>query len=68
MPLDPRRVLADFLAAADYYDHVGLAVILERQFRAIVRQAQRRFETLRRIKGGSDAARLDRRLREIDEF
>ena len=68
MPLDPRRVLADFLAAADYYDPVDLAAILERACSAKVRRAQRQLKTLRRIKDGLDAIRLDRRLLEIDEF
>jgi hypothetical protein len=31
MPLDPRRLLADFLAAAHYYDPVDLAAILDRE-------------------------------------
>ena len=68
MPLDPRRVLADFLAAADYYDPVDLAAILDRECSARVRRAERQLETLRRIQDGLDAIRLDRRLREIEEF
>jgi hypothetical protein len=60
--------MADFLAAADYYDPVDLAAILERECSAKVRRAQRQLETLRQIKDGLDAIRLDRRLREIDEF
>ena len=65
MPLDPRRVLADFLAAADYYDPVDLAPILDRECSARVRRAERQLETLRGIQDGLDAIRLDRRLREL---
>ena len=68
MPLDPRRVPADFLAAADYDDPVDLAAISDRECSARVWRAERRRETLRRIEAGLDTIRLDRRLREIDEF
>jgi hypothetical protein len=68
MPLDPRRVLADFLAAADYSDPADLAAILSRECSAKVRRAERQLETLRRIEDGLDAIRLDRRLREIEKF
>ena len=68
MPLDPRRVQADFLAAADYHDPVDLAAILDRECSAKVRRADRQLETLRRIEDGLDAIRLDRRIREIEEF
>ena len=36
MPLDPRRVLADFLAAADYNDPVDRVAILDRECSADV--------------------------------
>jgi hypothetical protein len=68
MPLNPRRALADFLAAADCCDPVELAAILERAWSAIVRRAQRQLGTLRRVKDGLDAIRLDRRLWEIDDY
>ena len=68
MPLDPRRVQAVFLEAADYHDPVDLATILDRECSARVRRAERQLETLRRIEDGLDAIRLDRRLREIQEF
>ena len=68
MPLDPRRVLADILAAADYHDPVDLAAILDRECSARVRRAERPLERLGRIEDGLDAIRLDRRIREIEEF
>jgi hypothetical protein len=68
MPLDPRRVPADFLAAADYDDPADLAAISDRECSARVRRAERQLETLRRIEDGLDTIRLDRRLRGIDEF
>ena len=68
MPLDPRRVQAVFLEAVDYHDPVDRAAILDRECSAIVQRADRQLETLRRIEDGLDAIRLDRRLREIEEF
>jgi hypothetical protein len=68
MPLDPRRVPADFLAATDYDDPVDLAAISDRESSARVRRAERQLETLRRIEDGWDTIHLDRRLREIGEF
>ena len=68
MPPDPQRVQEVFLAAASYHDPTDRAAILDRERSAIVRRAERQLETLRRIEDGLDAIRLDRRLREIEEF
>jgi hypothetical protein len=68
MPLNPRRMQADFFAATDYYDPVDLAAILDRECSARVRRAERQLERLRRLQDRLDAIRLDRRLREIDEY
>jgi hypothetical protein len=63
-----RRVQADFLAAADHYDPVDLVAILHRECVAKIRRAERQFQMLRRLEDRLDAIRLDRRLREIDEY
>jgi hypothetical protein len=68
MPLDPRRVLADFLAAADDYDAVDLAASSYRERSARIRRAKRQLQRRRRLEDRLDSIRLDRRLREIDEY
>jgi hypothetical protein len=68
MPLDLRRALADFFTAAGYYDPVDLATVLYRECSAEIRRAETRLQRLRRLEDRLDAIRLDRRLREIDEY
>jgi hypothetical protein len=63
-----RRVLADFLAAADHYDPVDLVAILHHECSAKIRRAERQLQMLRRLEDRLDTIRLDRRLREFDEF
>ena len=52
MPLDPRRVQAVFLAAADYHDRVDRAAILDGECSPRVRRAERPLERLGRIEDG----------------
>ena len=58
MPLDPRRVQAVFLEAADYHDPVDRAAILDRECSADLRLCQR-VEALLRAHDQLNGFRID---------